>query len=91
MFIEFVGVTFVNELLQVSRVHFCNTSSVYCVVFVTPSQVSSPSPLIPLYSLPPPRTPLSSGNHLTVVFEYFFSFLLNPFTFSTQPPTPLHS
>ena len=55
---EFIGVTSVNKIIQVSGVQFYNTSSVYYIVFTTPSQVSfhhhlSP-PLYPLLPLPHP-------------------------------------
>ena len=53
-FIEFIGVTLLNKITEVSDIQFHNTSSVYCV-FTTPSQASFHhhlSPLYPLLSLP---------------------------------------
>ena len=39
-FIEFIGVTLVNKIIQVSGAQFHNASCVQCIVFNPPSQVS---------------------------------------------------
>ena len=81
IFIEFIGVTLVNRIIQVSGVRFYNIS-LYCV-FTTTSQVSSHHHLSLFTSLLPQSIttllsmPMSS-------FFLFFSFLLNLST----PPNP---
>ena len=42
IFIEFIGVTLANKILQASRVQFYNSSPVYCIV-CSPLKVQSPS------------------------------------------------
>ena len=66
IFIDCIGVTLVNEIIQVSGAQFCNTLSVHCVV-CSPPQVRSPS--VTIYSPSPPLPPPSPlpGNHHTVV------------------------
>ena len=57
-FVEFIGVTLVNKIIQVSSVQFSNTSSVYYIVCSTP-KVKFLSltiiPLCPLLLYSPPR------------------------------------
>ena len=81
----------INKINQwVSGAQFYDTSSVYCIVCSSP-QVKSPSITIyPPYTLFCPPTPFPSGNHHTFVCIYkgffcLFVFLLNPFTFFTDP------
>ena len=75
VFIQFIGVTLVNKITQVSGVQFCDTPAVYRTV-CSPPRVKSPSCLFPFYLLPP----LSLWSPHTVVSVRIFS-LLNPCTF----------
>ena len=96
IFIECIGVTLVNKIVQVSRVQFYNTSSVYCIVH-SPPQVKSPSITID----PPLPFPASSHPHFPLVitillsawrcFFVCFQFCLTPSPFSPSPPIPFHS
>ena len=69
-----------------------HSSSEYCIV-CSPPQVKSP--FTPMYShftlFYLPLHPFPSGNHHIVFCVYkvfYFYFLLNPFTFFTEPPKP---
>ena len=42
LFIEFIGLTLVNKIIEISGVQFYNTSSVHCTAY-SPLQVKSPS------------------------------------------------
>ena len=69
-FIECMGVTLVNKIIQVSGVQFYDTSSVCCVVFSTPVK----SPPIPSSTCPAPF-PFVTTRPLSVSVS--FSALLN--------------
>ena len=89
-FIEFIGVTLVNTIMQVSGVQFYNTSSVYCTV-CSPPQVKLSSivifPPFTLVCLPHPSGP--SGHHHTLVCVYeVFIWPLLLYLFPPGPPTP---
>lgn len=61
--IEFVGTTSVNKIIQVSRVRFCNTPSVYDVAYSPPRRVSLVAVRLPPQTplrLPPPRFPCAT-------------------------------
>ena len=81
--IEFMGVTLVNKIRQLSGAHFHNTSSVHCIV-CSPPQVKSPT--ITIY---PPHTllhlPSTLGNHHTAVRVHEFLFFLKFFAQSLHP------
>ena len=47
-------VTLVNKIIQVSGTQFYSTSSIYRIVFITPSQVFLNHHLSPLFPPPPP-------------------------------------
>ena len=66
IFIEFIGVTLINKIPQVSGIQFYNMSSVYCFVY-SPPQVKSLSITINLPLTPLPQPPFPSGCHHTVV------------------------
>ena len=79
LFIEFVRVTIVNKILQVSSAQFYNTSSVHSMVYSPPS-VKSPSitiyPPFTLLHLPPLPSPGQSPHCClcnTGSFEYLLS------------------
>ena len=59
-FIEFIGVTLVNKIIQVSDVQVYNASSVYCIVCSPPKSSPHSSPFVPLTLsyLPYPSFPL---------------------------------
>ena len=87
LFTEFVGVTLVNKILQVSGAQFYNTSSVYCTV-CSPPQVRPPStttyPPIPSSTSPDP------GSHhcwLCPRVLSLRSFSLNPSILPLQHPS----
>ena len=40
IFIDFIGMTLVNKIIQVSCVQFYSISSIYCILFTTPCQIS---------------------------------------------------
>ena len=86
--LNLLGWHLVNNIKLVSGVQFYNTSSVYCIVCLSP-QVKSPSvtmcPLCTLFYLPPPPSP--SGSHRTVVCLYEV-FSLSPITCFIQPLNP---
>ena len=78
-YIELIGVTLVNKIIQVSVVQFYNTSSVHCIV-CSPPQVKSPSTTSP--TLPHPNNP-----HTVVhIHEFFPLFFLNPTTVPHPAP-----
>ena len=91
-FIEFIGVTLVNKIIQVLGVQFYSTSPVYYIVFTTQSQVpfhhhlSSSSSSHPCFP---------SGNRHTVVvcvsLLSIYLFIFHNSTFSPSPPTSLPS
>ena len=88
--IEFVGVTLVNKIIQVSGAQFYNTSSVHCTVCspLPPHPKSSlcPSPFSAPH-LPPTPCFASPGKCHTAVHNpgFFLYFLLNPSITPTQP------
>ena len=92
----FIGVTLVNEIIQVSGVQFYNASSAYCIV-CSPSKIKSPSvtiyPAFTFFCLPYPRIPLVITILLSVFDGFIYLFtLLNPITFvhpAPQPSSPL--
>ena len=88
LFIEFVGVTLVNKILQVSGAQFYYTSSVYCTV-CSPPQVRPPSTTTyPPYPPPPPPTPAVTT--VDCVHESFLSVLspwILPSSLSSTPPS----
>ena len=93
LFIEFIGVTLVNKIIQVSGAQFYNISFVQSTV-CSPPQVKSPSITI---HLPHPLlyyphfSPQKSPHCCTCPWPFsLFSFLLNPFI-PSSPPTPHHS
>ena len=92
IFIEFIGVTLVNKLIQVSSVQFSNTSFVYCIVCSSP-KVKSPFLTIdhppPLYSLLLSRIPFLSGNRHAVVCVYEVGFLFFLIPSHISPPSTL--
>ena len=76
LFIEFIGVTLVNGIIQISGAQFHKTSSVHCV-FITLSRLSSTiCPLCTLLHSPP--HPFWQSPQLSVSMSSFstFSFLL---------------
>ena len=96
IFIEFIGVTLVNKIIQVSGVQFYNTLSVYCIGHSTPRSSLFPSPFTPTLPSTSPSPPfLLVIIILSSVFEFCFVLFcfvsLNAFTFFTQHPYPLPS
>ena len=65
-FIEFIGVSLVNTIIYISGVQLHETSSVYCMVLSTPSQVSFHHHLSPFTLLYLPH-PLPSAHPHTVL------------------------
>ena len=80
-FIEFIRVTFVSKIIQISSAHLCIA---LCVLH--PKSGLLLSPFIPFTLCCLPHTSFPSDNHHTVVCD--FIFLFNPFTVFTQPPNP---
>lgn len=86
LFIEFIGVTEVNKIIQVSGVEFCNISSIYTVLYVHHTQVRSLSitiyPSIPSISSHPSShlSQLQQSPHNCPHPWVFFSF------FAQSPP-----
>ena len=74
LFSEFIGVTLVNKIIQVSDERFYNTSSVHCVVCLSPQVKSLPVSIYPPYTflhlLLPPFSPVNIT--LLSVFTSFF-------------------
>ena len=67
-FIQFIEVTLVNKIMQVSSVQPYNTSYVYCIVHSVPKSSLLPSPFIPPFPFSTsPYPPFPSGNHYIVV------------------------
>ena len=95
-FIEFIGVTLVNEIIHVSGIQFYNTSSVYCIVYSS-TKVKSPFVTIyPPFSSSTSLTHFPSSNHNTVVsvyeaFLFFFAQFPSPFQPAPQSPLPSDS
>ena len=58
IFIEFIGVTLVNKILQVSGVQFYNTSPVYCTVCSPPHLKSASITIYPPLPSPTSLHPL---------------------------------
>ena len=85
LFIEFIGVTLVNTIIQVSAAQFYSTSSVHCTVCSSPP-VKSPS--ITIY--PPSPLPLAIITLLSMSMSFFsfFSFLFNPSSPPNSPSLP---
>ena len=46
LFIEFIGMTLVNKIIQVSGAQFHNTSSVYCIACLPPKSSLLPPPFV---------------------------------------------
>ncbi|KAF6125190.1 hypothetical protein HJG60_009715 [Phyllostomus discolor] len=82
LFIEFIGVTLVNKMIQVSGAQFHSTSSVHCVV-CSPPQVRSPSITIhpPKLSSTSPWPPSPWQSPRLSMNSFFFCS-------STAPPPP---
>ena len=75
-FIEFIGATLVNKIIQVSGAQFYNTSSVHCVVCSPPKVKSLSSTIHPPYSL------------LYLLPPAFTTVLAKFFLFCSIPPPP---
>lgn len=60
---EFIEVTLVNKIIQVSGARRCDTSSVPCFVWSPPKSSLLPSPLTPPCSPPPPSPSHPPGSH----------------------------
>ena len=82
IFIEFIGVTLGNKIIQVSGSRFYNTPSVHCMCVHHLKSHPYPPPFIPLYLPLPPH-----GNHHTVVSVHEF-FLFKFVFYSIPPPSP---
>ena len=94
-FIEFIGVTLVNKIIQVAGAQCYNIICTRYCVSTTPSQSPSITIYPPYPLLLPPTHPLL-GNHHTLVHVcemFVFSFLLNRSTphLALQPPPQLLS
>ena len=91
LFIEFMGVTLVNKIIQVSSVQLYNTKpSVYCTVCSTLSQIFYHHfPPLPSCTSLHPLFPSDNPPVLSVSVSLRCFFLLNPFTFFTQLPKRL--
>ena len=88
LLIEFVGVTMVNKIIQVSGAQFYNSSSVPCIVCLPP-QVKSPSvtiyPLCTLIPLPS-HSPLTVNQLWSITTNSFSFFFLFSCIFCSIPP-----
>ena len=91
IFNEFIGMTLVNKTMRVSSVEYYNHHLHTLSNARSPPKVKCLSatiyPLFIIFHLL--HAPFPSGNHHTIVCVYFF--VLDPFTFSTQPPNTLPS
>ena len=94
LFIEFIGVTLVNKIIQVSGAQFYNTSSVHCIVCSSP-QVKSPSfniyPSYTLLHLHLPTSPAPWQSSHCCPCPWFFSFLFLFLVESLHPTQVRHS
>ena len=81
-FIEFIGVTLVNKIIQVSGSEFYNTTSV-CLLCSLP-QVKSPSITIYLPPIPSSTPLLTPQQSLTVVHVHKFFLFFFPAFFILQ-------
>ena len=86
IFIDFIGVTLVKKIMQVSGAQFYNTSCVHCIM-CSPPQVRS------LSALSPTASSTSPSNHRTMarVHEFFLSLVCSiPLSHHSvpQPVTP---
>ena len=78
--IEFIGVTLVNKIIQVSDAQFYNTSAVHCIVCSPPEVMSlsiTTDPPIPSSAYPHPHPGYYYYHTMVHVPEFSFSFLLN--------------
>ena len=79
---EFIEVTLVNKVIQVSGAQFNNTSSVHCVVYSPPLLKSPSTTIYPMHTLcPSPPT-------ITMLLSVFMSFSLFFAQSSSQHPHP---
>lgn len=94
LFIEFIDVTLVKKIIQVSDTQFYNTSSVHLFIVHPPPQVKSPtitiySPYI-LFYLPPTQTP-EVTTLLSMFMEFFSLFCSIPPHLPFTPPQHTHT
>ena len=87
-FIEFVGVTLINKITQVSDAQFYTAHPYTVSCAYHPKCSLCPSPFMPPYLLPPPPLSPTSSHHIIVCVQEFFLFLLNPFTPQDPQPPP---
>nr|KAF6369163.1 hypothetical protein mMyoMyo1_010551 [Myotis myotis] len=83
-----IAVTLVNKIIQVSGAHFYNTSTVHCIVFTSPSQVSihhNVSPVCSSTSLHPSSAGQSPQMSVSMSFSFFPSFFAQSFYFPCSP------
>ena len=76
LFIEYIRVTLVNKIIQVSDAQLHNTSSVHYCVLTTPNQVSVHHRLSPPYppTLPSTLCPLGNPTPLSMSMSFFSFF-----------------
>lgn len=98
MFIEFLGVTFVHKIIQISGVQvYITSSSLYCVLCLLSKVRSLSITIYPSFTHFNLLSILPSDNHHNVVcicklcvYVYIF-FGLIPSAFPLSPPNPLCS